>query len=460
MYTPRSNHVPGRSPARRTSPRPSGPGWRPVTPERRVPARPSGRPTPARPGVRPSGPKPGPKARPGLLPKALPRGSVAARVGAAARSAFPAAAGAAGAAAVVGGALVVAAGIADKLAAAGSSAKEEQLPPTRNPMLTYLGTFSHTGYTPPGNYTATPARGDFTSKLDYPGDGQQNQWLFQTRTRGASGPRDEKGWVRSQATTVKPGEFYYVQPEGDLWRRALSALYQDYYRRMEAYRNDTPDVLPVVVPGGSVWEWPVPLSPPVPLPTPVTYPLAPPQPQPNLKPRWRRRARQIEQVGSETAVELYPNAPPRVVPVSVPRKPGYRQKERKTYGKSRAIATIAFALYEAVDDWTDWVEIILAASDRTPDEVLSYRPQEQLAWMFDNPDFLVSVDWVVVVIELFGWAIDEYVGAKLGELIKRANRGIGGIIDLRAGVNIHYSQSAPAPGAYIADYIRTNLYGG
>jgi len=104
----------------------------------------------------------------------------------------------------------------------------------------------------------------------------------------------------------------------------------------------------------------------------------------------------------------------------------------------------------------DWVNILVTAIPGAP---TGMAPLEQLKWLRDNPGAIAHAQWDEVLIGLAGWAVDEAFGAFVGDINKRANRGIssGATIDMRTNVGLHYSPVSGSPGQFVTAFLRSFL---
>lgn len=242
---------------------------------------------------------------------------------------------------------------------------------------------------------------------------------------------------------VPPGEW--------LWRGGQSRWHAEARRvwpnarEVFGYYNPMPMTVPAYVPAR--WVSPLPLGQPLPAPRHKTSPRIRPrrEPRQRLAPRLRPRP--------EVAVHIQPGRRPNVVP-SIGRKPGPNTKESKFKG-IRGAASIVFWTWEAANDWTDWVNIIVNNISTAPKEVLNGTPLDQIQWLFENPDEFAHSDLLGMFIDFVGWAIDEKVGATFGEFQKYVSRRIAigdTTLDMRLSADQWYSWGA-SPGSWWADAI-------
>lgn len=318
-----------------------------------------------------------------------------------------------------------------------------------NPGLTFVGARAHTGHVSPGNYTRQPGWGQ-SIQLGNPLPVPQNSWLLQTTLKNQGFPNGF--WGNNPTFAEVPAGWYWIRTIEDytFGQNATSDLYR---RSVEVYRNNQPNPLPQYVPRPA---WQIPLGVPLPEAMPDGYPLN----RPNVVPRVRplTRPRPIPEV----AVEVKPGARPavRVYPAR-PRRPGKKAKETKYYGRAQGAASAVYWLYENSSDWADWLNILLNAAPGTPTEIANAGPNAQLRYLYENPGALKGVDMGEVLAGLGGWLVDEIFGAFVGEINKRANRGISSsqktTVDMRTNVSQHYAPGGPSPGSFASDFLNTFL---
>lgn len=184
-------------------------------------------------------------------------------------------------------------------------------------------------------------------------------------------------------------------------------------------------------------------------------------------PLWRGRVIPAKRFGfpiprlAEVAITITPGVGVSVTDLA-PIRPWPNQSEvkgRPTSTGFAAAATAAFALYEAVDDWTDWLSIVLRAIPGIARDVLDMRPLDQLDWLARHPEALLTARWDIVAIEILGWSVDEFFGAQLGNVQTRSSRFRDGLIHMREGVNLAYDPGMGSVGSALTDLIYEHLYG-
>lgn len=201
--------------------------------------------------------------------------------------------------------------------------------------------------------------------------------------------------------------------------------------------------------------WLPPLGVPVPGPTmlPRGYPISrSPAMQVFDRYRWVRRRTAIPGTITEVQVDMTEEEV-RVIVNPTPRKPRANEKERKYRGKGRLgryAATAAFWLYEAVDDWRDWLSIMIFAMDGAPAKIKYAGWKAQLFWLMDNPEAFGTINDRVLILGLFGWAIDEKVGAVMGSWQRRAAEAINSPLDIKMGTSLNQEMFGMSPGTAIA----------
>lgn len=277
----------------------------------------------------------------------------------------------------------------------------------------------------------------------------QNTWLRSTVFGVNPVPGGYLDNTMPPSGLVAAGAYLYVAL-GQYWKITVPTS-TNFYAEKAIYRNLSGAALPgfVDIPGTP----PLPLGVPLPAGLPAGYPLARPVP----KPLGKRlpRPRPVEEVAID--IGSGPN-PTLAVYKAVARKPGPKGKETKAYGK-HGIASAVFWLYEATDDWTDWVNIIVSAIPAAPSGM---SPTQQLLWLRENPHLIATAVWGEVIAGLAGWAVDEAFGAAVGDFNKRAQRQIsgGGGIDMRTNVSLHWAQNyagGGSPGSFVRDFILSFL---
>lgn len=312
-----------------------------------------------------------------------------------------------------------------------------------NPGLTFRFVRAHTEHVSPGNF-ARPSSYGSSIHLGSAINLAQNNWLLQTTKKSDTTPTGL--WWNDPDFAEIPAGWYWRRTVED-YQFVETATTDRYYRKVEEYRNNTPAPLPPYV--NEPAAFPLPLGVPLPEGIPAGFPLAEPMPQPRPLPRPVR----LEEVAIE--IPLGPRPVPRVYPAR-PRKPGPKAKETKAYGKS-GVASVAFWLYEATDDWADWVNVLVNA---IPDGPGNAGPLQQLKWLRDNPEKIATADWGEVVAGLAGWLVDEAFGAFVGNINKNANRSVSvssTTIDMRTNAPLHYAPSGGSPGAFVSDFLNAFL---
>lgn len=314
--------------------------------------------------------------------------------------------------------------------------------PVVAPGFQYIGTATHPNFREYGTFPRTGRMGEWSSignLLPVP----PNNWLLDIELAPIPG-----GTFAEPATTIVPAGYFwnrFVEDYGYLQRFGLHY----FWAKAEVWQNNNPNPAePLVSPAA----FPLPLGVPLPVTLPAGYPLAEPMPQTRARPL--PRPTRIPEVAVD--IPFGPRPVPRVYPAR-PRKPGKKGKENKYYGKAGAAASVAFWLYEATDDWADWVNIIVNAIDGVPTNIANGSPTTQIKFLRDNPLAVVNIDIGEVIAQLAGWLVDEKFGAWVGEKNKQANRGISTsqrtTIDMRTNVTQHYSPAGASPGSFAADFL-------
>lgn len=143
---------------------------------------------------------------------------------------------------------------------------------------------------------------------------------------------------------------------------------------------------------------------------------------------------------SLTSVEIDLSLSPPAVVVRPGReaKPPRGTREKKAAGRGKTAAVIAglvFWTWEHVQDWRDWLGIVTRNSSAPK----GMDTLEQIAWWMENPEEIVSVDWVSVGWDAVAWYIDESIGAFAGQVITASSRMRGDTIHMKDGVSFAYS---------------------
>ena len=310
-----------------------------------------------------------------------------------------------------------------------------------NPGLTFLENRTHTTYGvgSTGIWWDRPLDwGRYTNGVDQRRL-SQNTWLRSTVPYNALAPSGYLDNVMPVDGLVPNSHYLYVT-KGLYWLINGTSL-DNYYASVDIFRNLSGSAQPGFVSNPAVF--PLPLGVPVPSGTPSGFPLQRALKAPKPLPRFQRV--------DEITVVLAPNKPPRVVR-SPPRRPGPKATEKKSYGKS-GVASAVFWLYEASDDWVDWLKIVFSA---IPDSPGLKNPIDQMRWLQQNPEKLITARWEMVIAGMAGWFVDELFGAFIGNINKRASRSTssGTTIDMRQNVALHYGQSGASPGSVVSDFIQ------
>lgn len=313
-----------------------------------------------------------------------------------------------------------------------------------NPGLTFLEVRTHTSFTGP-NYTP-PANTGYAIATDNRLL-SQNSWLRFDDYAAPYLPGSYLGMTLAPGQTVPNNHYLYI-PDQD-FQLTTSGTPRRFYASYRIYRNLSGSAMEAIVsvPGAL----PTPLGVPLPAGMPEGYPLAKPQAVPSA----RRLPR--PQRSDEVAIDIGLGGSPRLrVYRARARKPGNKGKETKAYGKA-GVASVIFWLYEATDDWVDWINIIVSAIPSAPSGM---SPTQQLAWLRDNPASIATAAWGDVVAGLAGWAVDEAFGAFVGNINRRANRSTSvsaTTIDMRTNVGLHYSPASGSPGQFVTAFLRSFL---
>jgi len=312
-----------------------------------------------------------------------------------------------------------------------------------NPGLTFVGNKAHSLWTaPPVGATtfARPATYGQGVQIGNPLPVPENNWLLDTTIRNLGHP-DNTDWWNAPTFANVPAGYYYLKTIEDYVFRQYSTA-DRYWRNVDVYRNNSPSAMPAEV--NAPAQFPLPLGVPLPLGMSKGYPLnktaAAPKPWP-LPKRY-----------DEVAIDIPRHGAPKVYPAA-PRKPGPKAKESKGYGKATGVASFAFWMYEATDDWKDWVDIVAAAMPNAPQNVPIW---EKLAYMFNHPEEVVMADWEEIMAAMAGWAVDEAFGAFVGQVNKRANRSTSvssATVDMRTNVVQHYSAGGSSPGSFVENFL-------
>lgn len=322
-----------------------------------------------------------------------------------------------------------------------------------NPGLTYKGNWRHSSWSLTLPRTTRPEGwGSTITATDHIGAGvPQNNWLMAVGSTSAVLPA---AYLDNQEYgDIPDGWFWHLEREG-FWPRFQNTFQKRWYSWVNIYQNNTGAPAPQFVAN----QVPVPLLPlgqPLPQGMPKGMPMAAKAAKPA---RPLTRPRRFEEV----AMEFKPLPPPgrgwriEVYP-SVPRKPG-KAKETKSWGKASSAASIVFWLYENTQDFADWVSILVNAIPSAPNWVRGAGPTAQIAWLAKNPGLVATADYRAAAFAFGAWAIDEFIGAKIGEVNKRANRGIstgGFTIDMRTNAPLQYAPGgASSPGAFAVEFAR------
>lgn len=317
--------------------------------------------------------------------------------------------------------------------------------------LTFLENRTHGSYgIGPGIPWVRPTGwGDYTNAVD-----QRllnpNSWLRSTVPYNALAPSGYLDNTMPVDGIVANNHYLYVT-KGAYWLINGVSL-DNYYASVDIYRNLSGAPAPgfVTVPGG----FPIPFGVPLPASMPEGYPLA--APQPRARPKPLPRPRYIPEVAID--IPTGPRPVPAVYPARA-RPPGKKAKENKYYGKAGAAASLVFWLYEATDDWADWINILVNAVDGVPPSVANGNPVEQLKFIRDNPWAMTRMDLGEVLAGLAGWLVDEKFGAYVGEKNRQANRSIStsqrSTIDMRTNVAQQWSPAGSSPGSFVSDFLNT-----
>lgn len=226
---------------------------------------------------------------------------------------------------------------------------------------------------------------------------------------------------------------------------------QAYYGRFEYWYNPTGVTIPNPwQPAKEISVWPVPYGPVAPtIPMPVNRPRVRPRPRPRRVPQ-KAQIRDVTINLNPTSVSLVPNA--------TPRPPQKTEREYKGSGlKGSAVATLAFYLWEASQDWSDWVAILVAGVGAPP-SITGGTPQAQLDWLRQNPQAMLSIDAWKIISDSIGWAIDEAIGAQMGRISKGANRHFdAGSLDIKYNAGTWSAGDQSSIGATVADLLNSLL---
>lgn len=254
-----------------------------------------------------------------------------------------------------------------------------------------------------------------------------------------------------QNLTVKPGKVLSVFDEV---RVHTSGYPHDHYHRSTGrwLANDTAANVTahIAQPG---WFYPAVGSPIV----PATMPIVLLDTFPAVYPRLRTRADRDLDLRALTSVEIDLSLAPPAVVVRPGReaKPPRGTREKKAAGRGKSAAVIAglvFWTWEHVQDWRDWLGILTRNSSAPK----GMDTLEQLAWWMQNPEEIVSVDWVSVGWDAAAWYIDESIGAFAGQVITASSRMRGDTIHMKDGVSFAYTppNSGPSLGYQLTGWLR------
>jgi len=306
--------------------------------------------------------------------------------------------------------------------------------PVLAPGFNFVGVRQHSNFRAYGTSPRSGREGE-SYQIGNPLPVPENNWLGWTQTN----PPPPNPWGVPSWTEVPANHFWLktVEDYGYLLRFGLHR----FWRKVEVYYNSNPfPAVPMVQPNA----FPLPLGAPLPMGNPAGYPVN--RPQTRGRPRPLTRPVRIDEV----TVVVRPGRPPRVVK-SPPRKPGPKATEKKSYGKS-GVASAAFWLYENVQDWTDWVNIVYSAIPFAPP---LNSPTAQARWLAENPEALISARWQNIIAGMAGWFVDEAFGAFVGNIHKKTSRATssGTTVDIRQNVALHYGQSGASPGSFVNDFI-------
>lgn len=324
-----------------------------------------------------------------------------------------------------------------------------------NPGLVNIGTRTHSEKFG-NNFPRAFRQGEWISGYNFVTMGGQ-QFLQARRPR--TDPQIPNGFHGETlpSNAEVPAGMYWFRMIEDYWYEA-TAFDHKWSAKVEGYYNAETYPQPVWVtqPGG----YPIPAGVPLPIGVPEGYPMVSPDPYAQPKTRPLPRPRSYEEVAIQFRPPPRPGARPGLVVFPArPRPPGPNGKETKSYGKAQAAASWAFWSYEATEDVADWVNIVVQAIPDAPNWVKGAGPVQQMVWLMQNPAAVATANWAEAAWAFGQWAIDEAFGAMVGEINKRANRGIstGGsfTIDMRTNVVQHYGQAgSSSPGAFAIEYIR------
>lgn len=250
--------------------------------------------------------------------------------------------------------------------------------------------------------------------------------------------------------TVRPN--YYLHLNGLVTRSEPLAGSRLWARDVHEYVNASTMPVPALVPET---VFPLPLG--VPIPTHwsrMGYPLQ------WFGPRtWRRP---VAYPGGDLTIDFYVDKVLVHVISPHPPTPSIQRevKGRKVGTWGYMAAHTAFALWNLATDWRDWIRIVAAYTPGMPKQ---YRDDPDLALSFfrDHPENVLYADWASISVELFGWAVDEKIGAFIGQVTEKSSKGIGGLIRIREGVSGNYDpldytnsiEGPKTPGAYLTSEI-------
>lgn len=263
-------------------------------------------------------------------------------------------------------------------------------------------------------------------------------------------PPDVYAWRNPIVPLDVPAGYWVGMPIKPT-RRARSSLYTTWSRTIDWYQNGGAGTVPAEV------ESP-PFAPPI-------GPVAPPvSGRPSMhRVDWHKVQggnRPIPGFVDTIQIDMTSDRI-RLIPNPVERPPREKEREKKMRGKGplgRILPTAVFWLWESVQDWRDWLKIMLAAMD-LPADVRKMSLMNQLLWLMDNPSYFATINDYAVVIGLFQWAIDEKFGAELGRMTQKGSLGAtkaGGterVVDIKFGVNNVAPSFGTSPGAVIAGYV-------
>lgn len=231
-------------------------------------------------------------------------------------------------------------------------------------------------------------------------------------------------------------------------------------RLVDIYINETTSDQALIEPMPDMRPWVIPYS--VSMPPEIRNLPLHPRARPRRNMRFRRGRLEIREVG----VIVPRNGVPRVVLNPTPRLPrARREKEKKMAGRGAQAfaAKVAFWLWDNVQDVDDWVNIVVDAIPVVPEAVRKGTIVQKVEWLYRNPEILAAVRWDIVAIDLFGWAVDEKIGALIGVLSRRAGQSAGSPLYMGFGAGTWSPDAGPglpSPGSWLTDALKRRLYDG